>query len=72
MAALAAMRQKITDNRDNPTLDVLRVQLDNASKQATGDAGSGFGGEQRKASAQRGSCGFRSASASWRPTRWTR
>ena len=53
VAALAAMRQKITDNRDNPTLDMLRVQLDNASRQATGDAGSGFGGEQRKASAQR-------------------
>lgn len=53
VAALVAMRQKITDNRDNPTLDMLRVQLDNASRQATGDAGSGFGGEQRKASAQR-------------------
>lgn len=53
VAALAAMRQKVTENRDNPTLDMLRVQLENATQRAAAGGGSGFGLDQQKAAAQK-------------------
>ena len=53
VAALAEMRQKITENRDNPTIEMLQAQLNNASQRATGPVGSGFGAEQQKAAAQK-------------------